>query len=463
MEKRKTFTEYRAGNKVRFVNSSRNNFFSFAGSMQVCVVVLILMRGMAGGAVYEVGPGKSYGSLQEVTGLVHAGDVVKVQGGVTYQGGVTFETNGGAGTGAITVEGVRVNGARPVISGVTENGASVLKVTGNHYLIEGFDITVGGDTRAGRCFYNVGDDVTLRDSVVRDCPFTGISGADASGSFTMDHVEVFHCGHWLFAHQIYVGSSLKKYPRAVFRMQYCYVHDGVGGNNVKSRVTRNVIEYNWIEGAAFHDLDLVGPDPKGEEMPKGGVHCDADVVGNVIVATEGCEGTVVRLGSDGTGASRGRYRIANNTVIVKSEEAAQFGVFWLKGEVDSVGLWNNVFWSEAGALKLVRQEVGSAPKLAGNGNWMPTGTVYVPVGWKAIRGMAPGFANAAAGDYRPAAGSPLIGTGVMPPDLEIVARSVPPARALETGAGVRPVAREKDIGAYPFADGKSVVGQAGTR
>jgi hypothetical protein len=232
-------------------------------------------------------------------------------------------------------------------------------------------------------------------------------------------------------------------------MVHCYVHDGTGGNNVKSRVTRNEIEYNWIEGAGYHELDLVGPDPKDQKTPKGGVHCDADVVGNVIVVTDACQGTVARLGSDGTGASRGRYRFANNTVIVRSARAAGFGLFWLKGEVDSVGLWNNVFWSDAGALRMVRQEAECAPRLAGNGNWMPMGTGNAPAAWKAIRGTDPGFVNAAGGDYRPAAGSPLIGAGCVPPEAGIVATSIPPMRDIETGAGVRPVARETDIGAFP--------------
>ena len=53
------------------------------------------------------------------------------------------------------------------------------------------------------------------------------------------------------------------HPGAVFRMQYCYVHDGNGGNNVKSRAERNEIYFNWIEGAMYHELELIGPDPDG--------------------------------------------------------------------------------------------------------------------------------------------------------------------------------------------------------
>ncbi len=404
--------------------------------------MLIFFAREAGGAVYEVGAERRYKCLQDVTGLVKSGDVVRVDGGITYAGGVTLGENGG--NLIISIIGRRVNGLRPVLSGVTKEGSAVLRVLGNHYLIEGFDLTAGGDARAARCFYNVGDDVTLRDCAVHDCRSTGIAGSDVSGSLTLDRVEVYHCGNGLYAHQIYVGSSLAKYPRALFRMQYCYVHDGAGGNNVKSRVTRNEIEYSWIEGAAYHELDLVGPDPKAQKTPPGGVHCDGDIVGNVLVVTGSSRGTVARLGSDGTASSRGRYRFVNNTVIVRAKGAAGFGLFWLEGEVDSVGLWNNVFWSDVGPMAMVRQEAGTAPVMEGAGNWAPEGTARVPPGWKGVRGKDPGFLDADGADYRPAAGSPLIGGGCVPP---VLVTGVP------REGGVRGEERAKDIGAWPFSGG----------
>ncbi len=50
------------------------------------------------------------------------------------------------------------------------------------------------------------------------------------------------------AHQIYMATDESAHPGSVFRMQFCYMHDGAGGNNVKSRSERNEIYYNWIEG-----------------------------------------------------------------------------------------------------------------------------------------------------------------------------------------------------------------------
>ena len=406
---------------------------------------LILRCAGARGAVYDVGQGRQYQSLQEVTRLLRPGDVVTVDGGAIYAGGVSLDANGAPGAGVITIKGKPVDGKRPILTG----GLVVLRVRGSHYVISGFDLTAGNDPATTRCFYNVGDDVTLRDSVVHDCHFNGIAGSDASGSLTLDGVEVYGCGQGLYAHQIYVGSNLAKYPRALFRMWHCYVHDGVGGNNVKSRVTRNEIEYNWIEGAAFHELDLDGPDPKAQKMPPG-ARCDADIIGNVFVKRPNSQGTVARFGTDGTASSQGRYRFVNNTVIVQAKAAAGLGIFWIKGQVDSLALWNNVFWTEAGPMKLTREEGTPPPAFSGDGNWLPAGTTNLPPGVKFIAGADPGFVNAAEDDYRPAAGSPLIAAGSVPA-AGIKPRGIPPVPDAPSNAeSIRPAARQKDIGAFPY-------------
>src|SRR5271156_2882973 len=95
------------------------------------LMALTLVCGSARGAQYEVGAGKAYANLQAVAGVLQPGDVVTIQGGTTYQGGVTLAANGGPGDGVITIRGVRVNGERPVLSGVAGKGGTVLRIFGN--------------------------------------------------------------------------------------------------------------------------------------------------------------------------------------------------------------------------------------------------------------------------------------------------------------------------------------------
>jgi hypothetical protein len=107
--------------------------------------------------------------------------------------------------------------------------------------MEGFEITGG----SSRCVFHQSDDLTLRDVVVHDCPSQGILGADwGSGSITVEHSEVYRCGGGTYDHQIYIGIDEDNHPDGVFRVQFSWIHDANGGNNVKSRAGRNEIYYN---------------------------------------------------------------------------------------------------------------------------------------------------------------------------------------------------------------------------
>ena len=234
-------------------------------------------------ATYRVGPGRTYANLQAVAGLLNPGDVVEVDGDATYPGDATFRRPGAAGN-PILIRGVLVNGKRPVISGGTNTvhfRTDDIGAGADHYVMEGFEITGG----SSRCVFHQSDDVTLRDLVVHDCPAHGILGADwGAGSLTVEHSEVYRCGSGDRLHQIYASADQDNYPDSVFRLQYSYIHDANGGNNVKSRAARNEIYYNRIEGAYYHELELIGSECCAENV----VREDSDVVGNLFVK-KGCE------------------------------------------------------------------------------------------------------------------------------------------------------------------------------
>ena len=82
------------------------------------------------------------------------------------------------------------------------------------------------------------------------------------------------------------------HPGSVFRMEHCWVHDGNGGNGVKSRAERNEIYYNWIEGSYYHELELIGPDGMDESLARerppagGGVEASAQAAAKAAQAAK---------------------------------------------------------------------------------------------------------------------------------------------------------------------------------
>jgi len=408
---------------------------------------------------YTVGPGQPYATLQDVAPLLAPGDEVAVAGDATYPGDVVF-TRPGTAAQPIVIRGLRVNGQRPVISGGT-NGvtfATPWPYSGpgaDHYVFEGFEIT----DASFRGLYHQAHDLTVRDVRVHDCAAHGILGADqGSGSLTLEFVEVHGCGGGTTHHQIYMATDEANRPGSVFRMRHCYVHDANGGNNVKSRAERNEIHYNWIEGAVYHELELIGPDPG---MPAAPPREDSDVVGNVLWCKN--DFYVVRFGGDATGETDGRYRFVHNTVIAMGP-----AVFRLFDGLESIEMHNNVFHRLGdGAVTLLRTTEADwatgAAVIAGGGNWVKTGAVQVPTQWTAtVYGSDPGFADLTSGDLRPLAGSPLrdgaVAVPAGPPGFPFPAPLFPPADHPPAGvlpvpaiAEARPVDPFLDIGAYEYA------------
>ncbi|WP_437743992.1 right-handed parallel beta-helix repeat-containing protein [Sorangium sp. So ce1504] len=408
---------------------------------------VLLAASPASAATYEVGRGKPYASLAEVAPRLAAGDVVLVEGDATYPGDLFFKKSGTEAQ-KITIRGVRVNGRRPVLSG----GTNTVVFAGNHYTFEGFDITGG----SGRCVFNKAHDITIRDSVVHDCAGHGILGADSeSGSLTLEYVEVYACGSGDTRHPIYIATDEETHLGSVFRMRHCYVHDGNGGNSVKSRAERNEIYYNWIEGAKYHELELIGPDGQDEGLARE----DSDVVGNVIVKTG--QHFAVRVGGDGTGQTWGRFRFVNNTFLLAPGSRPAIRMF---DGIESVELSNNVFYRRGGGGVEVYVDRSATWKtgtalISGANNWVPTGSSAIPAAWTGtVQSTDPGFTNLSSLDLRPASNSPLVNAGSSatpspagyPFPKPLTAPQSSPRRSSRGASGplLRPVAGAIDIGAY---------------
>ena len=420
----------------------------------------MLIASAAAAETYQVGPGRTYTELDDVAGMLEPGDIVELDGDATYPGDVVLDAPGSDAQ-PIHIVGIRINGNRPVLSG----GTNTLEVRADHYVIEGLEFTQG----SFRCFYHHADDVTLRDSAIYDCPAHGLLGADGdSGSLLMEFCEVHHCGEGTQNHQIYMATDEDANPGSVFRMQHCYVHDGTGGNNVKSRAERNEIYCNWIEGAEYHELELIGPD---DGIGTGGAREDSDVVGNVLMKTD--DFSVVRFGGDGTGETEGRYRFVNNTVLTLPGGGAVFRLF---DALESVEMHNNVFFAlDGGSVNLVREVEANwtnGRQITGSHNWVGPDSQNVPPEWTATdTGTDPGFANLAGYDLVPESGSALVNGGSSDtiaawdyavPNPWQLPDCVPPMRRAVSAATNRVTDAAVDIGAYESGSTAGAGGVSGS-
>ena len=381
--------------------------------MKKLFAVLVLLAALpAWGVTFHVGPGRPHANLPALFSAVslQPGDIVEVDAGA-YAGGVILNRSGTAAQ-PIVIRGIRGgDGRRPLLSGGT-NTFEFRRA--DHVVLEGLEFTGG----SSRCVYVNAANVVLRDLLVRDCPAHGILSSDQySGSITLEYSEIRTSGAGDGRHALYIQTDEIANPGSIFRMHHTYVHSGNGGNLLKSRAERNEIHYNWFEGAFYHELELIGPDQYTQQSgwSVGLKREDSEVLGNVIVHS-GSFGSVMRLGGDGTGESRGRYRVVNNTIVV-SGSATATTVFRLFEGLESVEAHNNVIHrSSNGELRIERAVeaiwAAGSRRVAGSQNWISAGATMVPAEWTGtLAGSSPMFANAANHDYRPAAGSPLLAAG----------------------------------------------------
>jgi hypothetical protein len=417
-------------------------------------VAVLAIAPPAGAATYTVGPAGEFADLPSLftNRDLGPGDVVEVSSnGSFYPGDIVVPAaDGGAPGQPVILRGV--GSPRPHLSG----GFNTIEFRlSNHMVMERFEISGSVADNTFRCVYHRAHDIVLRDLLIRDCPRHGVLGADQdSGSLTIEYSELRNAGSGGGNHLVYMATDEVAYPGAVFRLQYSYLHDSdfndgapgtQGGNLVKSRAERNEIYYNWLEGAYYHELELIGPDPAGARpgWSDALVREDSDVVGNVIVHTSSF-GSVLRFGGDGTSGGRGetfgRYRVVNNTILRRHPNNDTPTVFRLFEGIDSLELRNNVIWREGGSsltlVRAVEAQWANAPKVTGSNNWIDSGYAFNPSNLSqsivdSLTGSVPGFADLPTYDLMPGTGSPLFDAGLAPTSpagYEIARPLYPPMR-----------------------------------
>lgn len=425
------------------------------------IMIILLAGGNILATTYLVGPGKTYAKLQDVADLLKPGDKVVVDGNATYPANV-YLTQSGTPTVKITVSGLQPSGGtRPKITGTGSYG---INVTADNIVLEGFEV-IGGPKGIGV----FGDNITVRNCVLHGCNQGLIGYGTGTGSVTVEYCEFYGNGvptGGATQHQIYMATDEIAHPGAVFRLQFCYLHDGVEGDNVKSRSERNEIYYNWIElaGTSGHGLGLFAPDPEDNaDVTITTAREDADVVGNVIIQSRN---SCARIGGDLAGnPTNGRYRFVNNTFVLTGTRGDAIRTF---NTIETLEMYNNVIYSTASGsdIRIINDADGtwvhSPRSLIGGNNWVITGATMVPTTgeWSGtIRGSVSPFVNATSKNFHPlqagplenagAATTPTIATYPFSRPLFPPAFQPPQAALIDTGtAEKRPVDATIDIGAF---------------
>lgn len=323
--------------------------------------------------VFHVGPNREFRELSAVSGQLVEGDTVEVDGDATYSP-VIFRRPGSPDH-PITIRGITVNGKRPLITGGTR---TVQFEESNYYRFENFEVTGASQI----CVRLMGNEILLRDLWVHGCERHGILGADFyNGSNTLDRVEVSDAGGQrpgeFNLHIVYIATDRDRYPGSRLRIQHSYLHD-IRGDAIKSRAERNEIYYNWLD-TGTHPQSIYTMELSGYEEYLAYPRIDCDIVGNVL---NHAMAYGVRFGGDGTGESRGRVRMVNNT-FVQGPRFDQFTpIVRLFEAIDSVYFLNNVFVRAVDGgqqpFRLLRIDeikwVSGRAKIAGHHNWLPAQT-----------------------------------------------------------------------------------------
>lgn len=377
------------------------------------LISIFLLFTLISATNYNVGPSQTYKTLQDVSNLLQPGDSVFVDGNAVYPADVNIDKNG-TDDNWIIIQGIKpTNGARPSIRGGTTYG---INISADYIVFEGIQVT---SSKKGIGVF--GDNILIRGCIINDCNHGLVGYGTGTGNVTVEYCEFYGNGvptGGATQHQIYMATDEHSHPGSIFRLQYCYLHDGVEGDNVKSRSERNEIYYNWIEnaGSSGHGLGLFAPDPDdNSNVNISTAREDADVVGNVIIQPRN---SCARIGGDLPGfPTNGRYRFVNNTFILTGNRGDAIRTF---NTVETLEMYNNVIYATQAAsdIRVLNdadgQWVHSPRSVIGSHNWVISGATRIPTSseWSnTTESSASPFSDASAKNFHPAVGSDLINNG----------------------------------------------------
>lgn len=336
----------------------------------------------SGSAVLAVGPDQRWRTLGDALRAASDGDTIVLAAGV-YRGDVGVVTQSD-----LTLRGLGA-GAVFHADGRDAEGKAILVIRGHDVVVENCEF------RGARVHSGNGAGIRFERGRlhVRRCRFFDnemglLANNDPSQELVVEDCEFGEAPHHegLLHHLLYVGTI------GDFTLTGSRFGGGWRGHLVKTRALRNRILYNRI------DDGLTGEASYELEFPNGGHNL---VVGNLIVQSPRSQNpSMLSMGAEAHDGMEGELVLAHNTFVNHGDANGRFVHLWLerlRGNTP-VRMANNLF---AGP--------GDVPIAAFDGG----GNHRIALG--ALR-------NAAVGDYRLVAGSPLIGSAV-----SVSARETPQA------------------------------------
>jgi hypothetical protein len=421
-------------------------------------VLSLAAAGCCAAATYEVGPGRPLHRIADVPWHTLApGDTVQIHWRAEPYREKWVICRQGVQDSPITVRGVpNESGARPVIDA---DGAatpaplnywneerSLVKIGGANtpsdtmprwIVIEGLDLRgarrgrfyTGDDgalheyaTNAAAIHIEKGENIVIRDCILSDSGnglFIGSPAATPTRDILVEANSIHSNGN---DGSIYEHNSYTEALGITFQYNhYGPLRASAQGNNLKDRSAGLVVRYNWIE-AGNRQLDLVdaGAAPLRQDPSYG----ETFVYGNVLVEPAGAGNRqIVHYGGDSGEASnyrKGTLWFYHNTVISTRDDRTT--LLRLSTNEERCEAWNNVIFVTA---------VGSTLSLLDQSGHLNTEKNLVKPGWVesfnavsgAVTGVnppletdAPSFWDFTAGEFQPAADSPMLGAAVELPE-----------------------------------------------
>ena len=418
-------------------------------SISTCLAFLVAVAGGASAAVHKVSDLAALRTL--CAEKANPGDVIELLPGTYYLdfSHIPVLRSGEPGR-PITIRGVVKNGKRPVIDAGRANvkrGVFREEKETHDIVYEDLELcNARGSqhadqpdygTNAGAIYFQ-GQNVTAR-RIHTHHNEDGWFSTHTADNLVIEYCEIDHNGT-LFegehnaTHNFYFCAQHQT-------VRNCYIHHSGEAQNFKSRGVHTVFACNWVEEDAGYSVEVASDNENNTLW-----------LGNVIIKRTAPGGQRRILGvGDGTGVAAGTLTLINNTII--STQPNDIYLFTQEKSTCNVVLINNVF---AGPSTHFLDRYGKGT-ITGRHNWFQKGMEVPDTLTDSIFGDAPGFVNAAAHDFRPRPGSPLIGAGTPSAqyveDQQRLGRVTPdwePTRTPVQPAG-REVGGRLDLGAFQHA------------